>query len=165
MRRFTAGAAGAALALLGLVACTGPPGEQAAAPAPDPPPPPAACLLALDALAAATGLSWNPDPTTASDTRCVYDPAGDGGAFLAVELAPVDGDPAAVLERVAEVCDGTAERAGAAALVCGLDSGGVYGAAATDGRLVTLAASAVPDGTTAAGLTAALAEQLALLGG
>ena len=41
-----------------------------------PPPPPAACLLDTGGLEAGTGLSWRPDPSTASDTRCVYDPNG-----------------------------------------------------------------------------------------
>jgi hypothetical protein len=146
-------------------------------PPPPPPPPPAACLLDTDALTAATGLTWTPDPSTASDTRCVYDPSGaprppDGPAFLAVDVTP-DPDPVAALDTVAALCeDGSrAPSAGseggsegrAAGFVCRFQGGNVFAAAAGEGRLVTLAASAVPPGTTAASLVVAFDRQVAAL--
>ena len=81
--------------------------DPAPVPPPPPPPPPAACLLDTAALSAATGLNWVPDASTASDTRCVYDPAGaprppEGPAFVTVEVTPsADPDPAVVLDAVA----------------------------------------------------------------
>ncbi|OLT23720.1 hypothetical protein BJF78_31760 [Pseudonocardia sp. CNS-139] len=78
---------------------------------PLPPAPPAACVLDTAALGTATGLVWTPDASTASDTRCVYDPATaaapDGGpAFVTVDLAPAQGpDPATELDSVAALCD------------------------------------------------------------
>jgi hypothetical protein len=137
-------------------------------PAPPPPPPPAACLLDTVAFAAATGLSWSPDPSTASDTRCVYDPSGtprppEGPAFLAVDVAP-DPDPVA-LETVAALCeDGSRSLAGTAGFVCRFQGGNVFAAVAREGHLVTLAASAVPTGTTAARLVVAFDQQVAALG-
>jgi hypothetical protein len=151
----------------------GGPTPPAPPPPPPPPPPPAACLLDTDALTAATGLTWTPDPNTASDTRCVYDPAGaprppDGPAFLAVDVTP-DPDPVTALDTVAALCeDGSrAPAAGsegrAAGFVCRFQGGNVFAAAASEGRLVTLAASAVPPGTTAASLVVAFDRQVAAL--
>ncbi|WP_219416462.1 hypothetical protein [Pseudonocardia nigra] len=150
-----------------------------------PPAPPAACLLDTAALAAATGVTWTPDQTTATDTRCVYDPAAapapdgaeetDGGddaegpAFLAVDVTPLAGDdPAAGLDTVAGVCtDGsrapvTATDGGG--FVCRLPGGSVYAATVRGGELVTVAASTVPPGTTAARLVVAVSEQLGSIG-
>jgi hypothetical protein len=160
--------AAAALLLVGaaLAGCTAGDGT---APVPAPAPaPPAACLLDVTALAAATGLAWTADGSTASDTRCVYDPAGGTAReFLAVDVAPLGGAGAgAELAALAEVC-GTPPVPVAAdgpAMVCTLESGSVYAATAGGSRLVTIAASAVPAGTTAERLTVALAEQLALVG-
>ncbi|MCY7343820.1 MAG: hypothetical protein LH603_18810 [Pseudonocardia sp.] len=141
------------------------------------PPPPAACLLDAAALAAATGMTWTPDRTTASDTRCVYDPARDpaaatGGAdFVAVDVAPSGtDDPAGELDTLAQVCDDGSRAAagpgdaGVAGFVCRFRSGSVFAAAARGGQVVTVAASAVPSGTTAAQLVVAFTEQLDLLG-
>jgi hypothetical protein len=143
-----------------LVACSG--RVEAPPVVPTPPPPPAACLLDVDALGAATGLTWTPDAATAGDVRCVYDTRqGDPLAFLAVELAPPV-SPAG-LEDVAAACtDGsrTTVAAGRAAFVCRLPAGSVLGAVAADDHLITVAASAVPAGTSAEKLTAALSAEL-----
>lgn len=165
-------AAGAALLAVAVAAgCA--PAEQPAPPAPAPPPPPAACLLDTAAFAAATGLTWTPDASTASDTRCVYDPAGsprppEGPAFVAVDVA-TDPDPVAALDTVAALCEdgsrapvGGPDEAGTG-FVCRFQGGSVFAAAAHDGRLVTLAASAVPPGTTAARLVVAFDQQVAAL--
>lgn len=156
-----------------LAACSAPDPPAPAPPPPPPPPPPAACLLDTDALATATGLSWAPDPSTASDTRCVYDPAGlarppDGPVFVAVDVT-ADPDPVAALDTVAALCeDGSRAPAGgpegrAAGFVCRFQGDSVYGAVAHEGSLVTLAASAVPPGTTAARLVVAFDQQVAAL--
>lgn len=132
---------------------------------PPPPPPPAACLLDAAALATATGLSWTPDLSTASDARCVYDPSGprpaEGPAFLAVDVTP---DPPAALDTVAALCeDGSRVPAGTDGFVCRYQGGNVFAAIAHEGRLVTLSASAVPAGTTAARLVVAFDQQVAAL--
>jgi hypothetical protein len=147
-------------------------GCSAAAPAPVPPPPPApppaACLLDAAALAAATGLTWTPDASTASDTRCVYDPSGtprpaEGPAFLSVDVTE---NPQPPLDTVAELCDdGSRAPVGTAGFVCRYQGGNVFAAVVHDGRLVTLSASAVPTGTTAAQLVVAFDQQVAALGG
>ena len=54
--------------------------------------------------------------------------------------------------------------AGAAGFVCRFQGGAVYAAAVRDAQLVTLAASAVPPGTSAARLVVAFDQQLAALG-
>jgi hypothetical protein len=165
-------AAAAIVALAGLLAgCTdGGAPEPPAPPPPPPPPPPAACLLDTGALAAATGLTWTPDASTASDTRCVYDPSGsprppEGPAFVAVEVAPgADPNPATVLDAVAALCeDGSRVPAGQAGFVCRFDGDSVFAAAVRDGQVVTLAASAVPAGTTAARLVVAFDQQITAL--
>jgi hypothetical protein len=145
-----------------LTACTGAAPAPAAAPAPpEPPAPPAACLLDTAALRVATGLAWTADATTATDTRCVYDPEGGADAeFVVVDVA----EPVTPLEEVADVCaDGSRTPAGAG-FVCRLAGGGLFAATVRDGELVTLAAAAVPAGTTVDRLAAGLAEQLTLLG-
>jgi hypothetical protein len=135
---------------------------------PPPPPPPAACLLGTAALAAATGLSWTPDASTASDTRCVYDPAGaqrpaEGPAFLSVDVTE---EPPTALDTVAELCEGGSKApVGSAGFVCRYQGGNVFAALVHDGRLVTLSASAVPTGTTAAQLVVAFDQQVAALNG
>jgi hypothetical protein len=185
----------AAVAVAGAVPACSPGGSTAPPPAPPAAPPPAACLLDTAALAAATGLTWTPNGSTASDTRCVYDPAGtprpsEGPVFVTVDVAPAaDRDPGAALDTVAALCEdgsrapvggpdspggdaddasdgGTAngEPADApAGFVCRFQGGNVFAAVARDGRLVTLAASAVPPGTTAARLVMAFDQQVAAL--
>ena len=165
-------AAAAIVALAGLLAgCTdGGAPEAPAPPPPPPPPPPAACLLDTGALATATGLTWTPDASTASDTRCVYDPSGttrppEGPAFVAVEVTPAaDPNPATALDAVAALCeDGSRVPAGQAGFVCRFDGDSVFAAAVRNGQVVTLAASAVPAGTTAARLVVAFDQQIAAL--
>jgi hypothetical protein len=147
-----------------------------------PPAPPAACLLDPARLAADTGLTWTPDQTTASDTRCVYDPGGpvtpapsasptaapDPADFLAVEVAPAVADDAQTeLDDVAGAC---AEGSRAPVqddgngFVCRFRGGSVFAAAVRAGQLVTVSVSAVPAGTTTARLVLALQQQLDGLG-
>jgi hypothetical protein len=138
---------------------------------PPPPPPPAACLLDTGALTATTGLSWTPDASTASDTRCVYDPSGtprpaEGPAFLSVDVTQdVAQEPSTALDAVAALCEGGSRApAGTTGFVCRYQGGNVFAAVVHDGRLVTLSASAVPAGTTAAQLVVAFDQQVAALG-
>lgn len=147
--------------LLGVLAgCTVGPGSPAPGPAaaPEPPPPPAACLLDGPALAAATGVEWVPDLVAATDARCVYD-AGD--AFLAVDLGPGDD-----VEGPAALCDaGSRTDLPAGGWACRFGDG-VYGAAAlADDRVITVAAAALPAGTDADRVRAALAAELDRLAG
>jgi hypothetical protein len=141
--------------------------QPAPAPPPPPPPPPAACLLDTAALANATGVTWTPDASTASDARCVYDPAGttrpaEGPTFLSVDVT----EPPPALDTVAELCeDGSRAPVGAAGFVCRFQGGNVFAALVRNGRLVTLAASAVPTGTTPAQLVVAFDQQVAALSG
>ncbi|MCO1658808.1 hypothetical protein [Pseudonocardia humida] len=189
---------GAALLALGAVGCTttaagtGPTaGGPSAAPTP-PPPPPAACLLDLEAMADTTGLTWTPDATTASDTRCVYDPgpgaptaaapaasAADGadtgtgldraptpaparsGEFVAVDIAAADDRAvAAQLDVLAEVCDAGSRAPVGTGFVCRLDGSSVYAGLVRGEDVITVAASAVPPGTTVAALTMAIGQQV-----
>jgi hypothetical protein len=177
-------AAAAAAAAVALAGCTSGGGSTPPPPAPPPPPPPpAACLLDTGALAAATGLEWTPDESTASDTRCVYDPSGtapettpettrettpqEDPAFLTVIVEPAEEpDPAAALDTVAALCDdGSRAPAGVDGFVCRFQGGNVFAAVVRGGQLVTLAVSAVPPGTTAARLVVAFDQQLATLSG
>jgi hypothetical protein len=158
----------AAAVTAGLAGACSPGAAPAPAPAPPPPPPPppAACLLDTAALAAATGLDWTPDASTASDTRCVYDPSPEGAAapaFVTVDVAPA-ADPATTLDTVTALCEeGSAVPAGDTGVVCRFQGGSVFAAAVRDGRVVTVAASAVPAGTTAARLVVAFDQQVAAL--
>ena len=157
---------GAAVVLAGCSAEPGgDPSPSPEPPAAPPPAPPAACLLDPGALATVTGLAWTPDQSTASDTRCVYDPVPPAGpAFLAVEIVPATtDDPQTELDTAAAACaDGS--RAPLAAegtgFVCRFRGGSVFAAQVRAGQLVTVSASAVPDGTTAARLVLALQQQL-----
>lgn len=150
------------------------PSEQAKLPAP-----PAACLLDTATLATTTGLTWAPDTTTASDTRCVYDPGQDpaqdpaqavaGLDFVTVDVTPLAGsDAAAALDTLAELCDAGSRAPVPAAdggFVCRFQGGSVFAAAVRGGQVVTVSASAVPAGTTAARLVVAFTEQLGDGGG
>ena len=148
------------------------PGEAGPSEEAPPPPPPAACVLDTAQLATATGITWTPDQTTASDTRCVYDP-GAGGAqgndFLAVDVTPAPAaDVATALDTVAEVCvsgSRTAAGKGGSGFVCRFEGGSVYGALVRGGQLLTVGASAVPEGTTDARLTLGVSQQLGTLSG
>jgi hypothetical protein len=150
-------------------------------------------------MAGTTGLAWTPDPTTASDTRCVYDPApaarpttirntttgntttgntatgaptttpaaaaGAENEFVAVDIAPAtDQPPAAQLDVLAQVCEGGTRAPAGDGFVCRFGGGSVYAGLVRGRDVITLAASAVPTGTTAAALTVAFGEQLAALG-
>jgi hypothetical protein len=171
-----AAALGAVALLAGCSVGSGPaepgPAEPGPAVSPPPPPPPAACVLDTAALGAATGLTWTPDETTASDTRCVYDPAGapstpDGPAFVAVDIAPAGGpDAGSTLDTVAGLCDPNSRADVTAAdggFVCRFQGGSVFAAAVRNEQVVTVAASAVPPGTTAARIVTAFSEQLGAL--
>lgn len=149
--------------------CGGPAGTQAgpaAASSTAPPVPPAACLLDTAAFEAATGIAWTPDATTATDGRCVFDPAGpqDDPAFVTATVAAPAPDAATALTTLAQLCDARsrAEVPGTGGgFVCRFQTGTVVGAAPRGAQLLTLTASAVPKGTTADRLTRGLAEQLA----
>jgi hypothetical protein len=156
-------------------------------PAPAPPAPPAACLLDTDALAVGTGLSWTPDVSTASDTRCVYDP-GPGTAasaaasatpaapsaapgtgspeFVAVGLAKASTEPAAAqLDVLAQPCStGSRTPTRQGGFVCRFPAGSVFAGRVRADQLVTIAASAVPAGTTGDALATAFGQQLDALG-
>jgi hypothetical protein len=170
-RRLRCAATAASAALVALsAACSS---ESGPAPTPiPPPPPPAACLLDTGALTTATGISWTPNAATASDTRCVYDPvrspapAADGPAFVAVDVAAAPGaDPAGTLDTVGALCT-TGSRAPVAegqGFVCRFQGDSVFAATVRGDRLVTVAASAIPPGTTAAQLVLAFDQQLSAL--
>jgi hypothetical protein len=180
-----------ATALVGvavLAACTGDPTEEGltgpggtpAVVTTPPPPPPAACLLDTDALTADTGLTWTADATTASDTRCVYDPSpaapasgapatpqkGTSGEFVAVDIAAAsDQPPAAQLDVLAQVCEqGTRAPTARNGFVCRFGGGSVFAGLVRGEQVITVAASAVPPGTTAAALVVAFSQQLDALG-
>jgi hypothetical protein len=142
-----------------------------------PPPPPAACLLDTDALTAGTGLSWTPDATTASDTRCVYDPgpgptpsaapsaaapATGSGAFVAVGIAEATAQPPdAQLDVLAQPCSaGSRKPTRTGGFVCRFPAGSVFAGRVRAEQVITIAASAVPAGTTADALAGALGQQL-----
>lgn len=140
-----------------------------------PPAPPAACLLDTDALTASTHLTWTADATTASDTRCVYDPALPAGAaptapdhpeFLAVDLAAATGKTAdAQLDVLAQPCAaGSRKPTKLDGFVCRFPAGSVFAGGVRADRLITIAASGVPEGTTADVLSTALGQQLDALG-
>jgi hypothetical protein len=104
----------------------------------------------------------------------VYDPsgatpagsAGDGPAFVAVDVAPAGAAaPNDTLDSVAGLCEDNsrADVAAGGGFVCRFQGGSVFGATVRGDRLVTLAASAVPLGTTAARLVTAFGEQLGAL--
>lgn len=150
-----------------LTACTSQPAEPA--PQAQPPPPPAACRLDGAALAATTGLVWTPDQSTATDARCVYDPAGNPGpaGFLAVEVGSSGEDAATQLDTIAQLCESGSRadvQAADGGFVCRFDGDGVYAALVRGGQVVTVATSAVPPGTTAARLAVALTQQLTAIG-
>jgi hypothetical protein len=172
-----------ALALVAACTSAAPPSSGlppiGAGPTAPPPPPPAACLLDTDALTAGTGLSWTPDATTASDTRCVYDPgpartpattpsaapAGGPGEFVAVGIAAATAQPPdAQLDVLAQPCSTGSRKPTRTGFVCRFPAGSVFAGRVRDEQVITIAASAVPAGTTADALAGALAQQLDALG-
>ncbi|WP_214370407.1 hypothetical protein [Pseudonocardia sp. H11422] len=170
-RRAAALPSTALLAVLFLSACTGgslvDTERRGATPATAaaPPAPPAGCLLDVATFDADTGLAWAVDDATASDRRCIYNPAGTPGRdFVGVDVAPLTGGTAAVeLDALGGVCDDgtrTPVAAGEGAFVCRFQGGSVFSAVVTGGRVVTVAVSGVPAGTTADRLAAAFSTQL-----
>jgi len=163
-----------ALVVAGVIAVLGSgcsAGSDPTGPAPQaqPPAPPAACLLDGSELAATTGVTWIPDQSAATDTRCVYDPAGDNGpaGFLAVDVSSSTDDAATQLDTIGEICEsGSRSDVDAAdgGFVCRFDGDGVYAALVQGGQVVTVATSAVPTGTTAARLAVAFTQQLTVIG-
>ena len=154
----------AALAAV-LTGCTGAGPAPGPTPAPPPPPvPPTACALDPATLAAATGVAWTVDATTAGDTRCVY--LAEDQALLTVSLET--GDRAVVtLADLPSVCSGPVRpvpAAGEGAFACALPDGGVFAARGAGDVLATVTAGAVPEGTRAEALLAAVAEQLPRVG-
>lgn len=131
------------------------------------PPPPAACLLDVEALDAATGLAWTPDPTTAGDDRCVYDPAdAERTEFLVVTIEPAIDDPALDTPALdtpdldALCASGTSMSVGGTGFVCRLPDGGVFAALVRDDELVTVAMAEIPTRTSAEQVGRAFAAQL-----
>jgi hypothetical protein len=118
---------------------------------------------------ASAGVAWTPDQSTATDTRCVYDPAGNPGpaGFLAVDVTSSTDNAASELDIIAQLC-GSGSRADVkaadGAFVCRFDGDGVYAALVQGGRVVTVASSAVPPGTTTARLAVAFTQQLTAIG-
>lgn len=143
-----------------LVACsaqTAPVSGPTATPPPEPPAPPAACLLDASALGTSTGVTWTVDESTASDLRCVYDPAGAADDVFVVVDVVEDGT---AVDVVAEVCVVGSRTPTGTGFGCRLATGGVF-AARTDGeRLITVAVTQLPAGTTPEQLDAAITGQL-----
>jgi hypothetical protein len=158
-------AAGVAAGLVALSGCAAdPPLPQAS-----PPDPPAACVLDTAALDNATKVTWTPDQSTASDTRCVYDagpkasgPAGP--AFLTVSLfARTQADAAAERELLAQVCvEGSRVDVNNAdgGFVCRGGGDLVYGAMVRGDQVVQVTSSAIPASMAADTLTTAISDQL-----
>ena len=159
----------------GIVACAvvlsgcaaDPPLQQA-----PPPDPPAACVLDTAALDTATKLTWTPDQSTASDTRCVYDAgptaAGPAGpTFLTVSLfARTQADAAAERELLAQLClEGSRVEVNKAdgGFVCRGRGDLVYGAIVRGDQVVQVTSSAVPASVAPDALTTAISDQLATL--
>ncbi len=86
---------------------------------------------------------------------------------MTVDVAAMQGtDPAAELATVAELCAAGSRvevAAGDGGFVCRFQGGSVFAAMVRRGQVVTLAASAVPPGTTAAQLVVAFDQQLTAL--
>ena len=144
-----------------------PPLPQAA-----PPDPPAACVLDTAALDNATKMTWTPDQSTASDTRCVYDAGPNasrpaGPAFLTVSLfARTQADAAAERELLAQLCNqGSRVDVNKAdgGFVCRFNGDLVYGALVRGDQVVQVASSAVPATVASATLATAIGDQLANL--
>jgi hypothetical protein len=156
------------VALAALSGCAADPPLQQAAP----PDPPAACVLDTAALDNATKVTWTPDQSTASDTRCVYDagpkasgPAGP--AFLTVSVfARTQADAAAERELLAQLCSqGSRVDVNKAdgGFVCRFNGDLVYGALVRGDQVVQVACSAVPATVESATLATAIGDQLATL--
>jgi hypothetical protein len=125
--------------------------------------------------------------STASDTRCVYDP-GPGTApaaaaaatpaapsaapgtgspeFVAVELAKASTEPAAAqLDVLAQPCStGSRTPTRQGGFVCRFPAGSVFAGRVRADQVLTIAASAVPAGTTGDALATAFGQQLDALG-
>jgi hypothetical protein len=138
----------------------------------DPPDPPAACVLDTAALDTATKVTWTPDQSTASDTRCVYDagpkasgPAGP--AFLTVSLfARTQADAAAERELLAQLClEGSRVDVNKAdgGFVCRGGGDLVYGALVRGDQVVQVTSSAIPAAMAADTLSTAISDQLATM--
>ena len=156
----------AGVALVALSGCAADPPLQQAAP----PDPPAACVLDTAALDNATKVTWTPDQSTASDTRCVYDagpkasgPAGP--AFLTVSVfARTQADAAAERELLAQLCvEGSRVDVNKAdgGFVCRGGGDLVYGALVRGDQVVQVTSSAIPTSMAADTLTTAISDQLA----
>jgi hypothetical protein len=160
-------AAGLAVVLVLGGCAADPPLTQAA-----PPDPPAACVLDTAALDTATKLTWTPDQSTASDTRCVYDagpkasgPAGP--AFLTVSLfARTQADAAAERELLAQLClEGSRVDVNKAdgGFVCRGGGDLVYGALVRGDQVVQVTSPAVPASMAPDALAGAVGDQLAAM--
>ncbi len=158
----------AGVALVALSGCAADPPLQRAAP----PDPPAACVLDTAALDNATKVTWTPDQSTASDTRCVYDagpkasgPAGP--AFLTVSVfARTQADAAAERELLAQLCvEGSRVDVNKAdgGFVCRGGGDLVYGALVRGDQVVQVTSSAIPTSMAADTLTTAISDQLATM--
>ena len=98
-----------------------------------------------------------------------YDPAGNPrpAGFLAVDITASDDDAATELDSIAELCESGSRadmKVADGGFVCRFDGDGVYAALVRGGRVVTVASSAVPPGTTAARLAVAFTQQLTAIG-
>jgi hypothetical protein len=160
--------AGLAAALVVLGGCAAdPPLPQAA-----PPDPPAACVLNTAALDSATKVTWTPDQSTASDTRCVYDAGPNasgpaGPAFLTVSLfARTQADAAAERESLAQLCTGGSRvdvNKADGGFVCRGGGDLIYGALVRGDQVVQVTSSAIPPTMAADTLATAISDQLSTL--
>jgi hypothetical protein len=163
--RLRAAAAAAAIAAVALGGCAADPPLPKA----DPPAPPAACVLDTSSLGSATDVTWTPDQSTASDTRCVYDAASppkdaSGPQFLTVSLFPrTQADASAERELLAQLClKGSRIDVDAAdgGFVCRFDGNLVFGALVRGDQVVQVSTSAIPAATASATLAGAISDQL-----
>ncbi len=113
------------------------------------------------------GAAEGRDESPPEDDDATATPAEAGPAeFVAVDVtAAPEEAPAGQLDVLAQVCEsGTRTATTGSGFVCRLPGGSVFAALVSGDRVVTVAASGVPEGTTAAALVIAFGQQLDALG-
>ena len=84
-----------------------------------------------------------------------------------MDVTTATDDAASQLDTIGELCESGSRAdtgAGDGGFVCRFDGDGVYAALVKGGRVVTVASSAVPKGTSAERLAVAFAEQITAIG-